>query len=45
MAKLYWRIKDANTGKWKWVAAGKHNSEIKMGNLKFMNLEYTGDSN
>ncbi len=38
MAKLYWRVKI--DGKWNWVAASAANSEIKLGNLKFYNLEY-----
>ena len=38
MAKLYWRVKV--NGKWSWKAATKDNSEIKLGNLKFFNLEY-----
>ena len=40
MAKLYWRVKIEETGKWKWVAATNFNSKVRLGNCKPFNLEF-----
>ena len=45
MAKLYWRVKDSETGKWKWVAATRKNTTNLIRCCELYEFEYAkGDS-